>query len=215
MFSQKYTITSPLMSRRSLRSIRNTKKRPRRRRGKEKGTRFAQIIIEPFRISKPFSGQLDPANHKTIVDIQRENYEKNANAKGKGRVLPGSEDEIDQMDVDVDVEDMQSEVDEADMNFKPMPDAGGIEALREKLQTKIALLRRAGRPMNGEAGDKDDLLEERRRQRAAMRERRRKETKDKIRREEEMKGKKTKGKERRDTGTVAKVGFREICRPRD
>jgi hypothetical protein len=61
-----------------------------------------------------------------------------------------------------------------------------------------------------EAGDKDDLLEERRRQRAAMRERRRKETREKIRTEEEMKGKKSKDKEKeerenRDKGNVTKV----------
>lgn len=111
------------------------------------------------------------------------------------------------MDVNVSLEDvlLQSEDDDADMDLKPMPEAGGIEVLREKLHTKIALLRR-GRPMNEEAGDKDDLLEERRRQRAAMRERRRRETKEKIRREEEMKAKKTKVKEKKHRD-VAKVGF--------
>jgi len=112
-------------------------------------------------------------------------------------------------------DDRQSDDEEADMDLKPMPDAGGIDVLREKLQAKIALLRRGGRPMDGEAGDKDDLLEERRRQRGAMRERRRKETKEKIRREEEMKAKKTKGKEKghRDTGKVAKVSPSELYSP--
>jgi hypothetical protein len=62
----------------------------------------------------------------------------------------------------------------------------------------------------GEAGDRDELLEERRRQRAAMRERRWKETKEKIRKEEEMKGKKGKDREKekrenRDKGNLTKV----------
>jgi hypothetical protein len=121
------------------------------------------------------------------------------------------------MDVDANPEDegMQSEVDELNMDLKPMPEAGGIEVLREKLHAKIALLRRNGRPVNGEAGDRDDLLEERRQQRAAMRERRRKETKEKIRREEEMKAKKSKGKEkeRRDTGNATKVGLEQFHCP--
>lgn len=112
-----------------------------------------------------------------------------------------------------DLEVAQSEVDENDLELRPMPEAGGIEVLREKLHAKIERLRRGGRPMDGEAGDKDDLLEERRQQRAAMRERRRKETKEKIRREEEMKVKKMKGKEkdRRQTGNVAKVRVHEFC----
>jgi hypothetical protein len=71
----------------------------------------------------------------------------------------------------------------------------------------MASLRRGGQLVNGEAGDKDGLLEERRRQRAAMRERRRKETKEKRRKEEETKEKKNKGKEKeqRDKGNVTKV----------
>lgn len=160
-------------------------------------------------IPKFSSGQLDPANHKTIVDIQRENHEKKSNAKGKGKVSPDFEDEVDKMDVE---EDGKSQDDDTDMDLKPMPDTSGIEVLREKLHAKIALLRRGGRPMDGEAGDKDDLLEERRRQRAAMRERRRKETKEKIRREHEMKPKKTKGKEKehRDTGKVTKVNLQKF-----
>ena len=58
--------------------------------------------------------------------------------------------------------------------------------------------------------DKDELLEERRRQHAAMRERRWKETKDKIKRAEEAKGKKGKEKEEdmwetRDNAHLTKV----------
>ena len=81
----------------------------------------------------------------------------------------------------------------------PMPSSGSISTLRAKLHARIAALRRGGGGQEsgeGEAGDRDELLEERRRQRAAMREKRRKETKEKIRREEEAKGKKGKGKEK-------------------
>jgi len=67
--------------------------------------------------------------------------------------------------------------------FVPLPTDGGISTLRDKLKSKIASLR----PQRGQAepGSKDELLEERRRQRAAMRERRRKETKERIRKENE------------------------------
>lgn len=141
------------------------------------------------------------------MDIQRENLEKQNDAKGKGKVSPGFEDEM-----DVEDDRQTDDDDEAVVDLKPMPDAGGIDILREKLQAKISLLRRGGLPMDGEAGDKDDLLEERRRQRAAMREKRRKETKERIRREEEMKSKKNKGKEKKhqDAGKVAKVSLEKI-----
>ena len=85
-----------------------------------------------------------------------------------------------------------------------MPQSGSITALRERLHARMASLRRGGKSQSqvgvsggdGEAGDRDELLEERRRQRGAMREKRRKETKEKIRREEEAKGRKGKVKEK-------------------
>ena len=90
----------------------------------------------------------------------------------------------------------------------PLPVNDGIQALKDKLHARMAALRRGGgRPhegANGEANSRDELLEERRQQRAAMRERRRKETKEKIRREAEEKGKKAKGKER-EKGAQIKV----------
>jgi len=116
------------------------------------------------------------------------------------------------MNVDVDMDDLNDEEnsgDDSDVEMQPMPISEGIESLREKLHTKMAQLRRGGRGANFGGSDKDDLLEERRRQRAAMRERRRKETKEKIRREEESKGKK-KDKDKADTrdkGNVTKVRF--------
>lgn len=118
---------------------------------------------------------------------------------------------IEQDDGDSDDNKMDSESDDVDVdgtNIVPMPQSGSITALREKLHARMAALRRGG-IQDGEAGDRDELLEERRRQRAAMREKRRKETKEKIRKEEEAKGKKGKGKEKekdsRPQGHLTKV----------
>ncbi|KAF8905949.1 60S ribosome biogenesis protein Rrp14-domain-containing protein [Gymnopilus junonius] len=164
--------------------------------------------------------KLDPANHKSILDIQQEKHLKSS-AKGKRKASSSSSDsEGDDatpmnVDVDIDMGDLeeeefsnQDEGDDADMELKPMPPTEGIESLRAKLHAKMALLRRGGRGASyGEAGDKDDLLEERRRQRAAMRERRRRETREKIQREEEMRGKK-KDKDKgdtRDKGNITKT----------
>ena len=168
--------------------------------------------------------QLDPANHKSILDIQSEAYLKQSGSgKGKRKASPsGSDsDEDDEgmaVNADVDMEGLGADDDEgtSDVEMQPMAVSGGIEALREKLHSKMARLRRGGErapnPWAREGDkdkDKDDLLDERRRQRAAMRERRRKETREKIRREEEMKTKgKKKDKEKadgRDKGNVTKV----------
>ncbi|KAG5730295.1 Ribosomal RNA-processing protein 14 [Termitomyces sp. T112] len=94
----------------------------------------------------------------------------------------------------------------------PMPSFGGIAQLKEKLHARMLQLRHGGRA-NESTGDggRDELLEERRAQRAAMRERRRRETREKIRREEEAKGRKGKGKdhltpkEKRDKGHLTKT----------
>ena len=131
--------------------------------------------------------QLDPANHKSIIDLQNNIEFQDENDEGDAK--------------------------EAAPEITPMPTSGGIEALRDKLHARMAALRRGGGAgnMNGvEPHDRDELLEERRRQRATMRERRRKETKEKIRRAEEMKGKKGKEKEKdkrenRDKGNMTKV----------
>lgn len=115
------------------------------------------------------------------------------------------------MQVDVDIggdEDAQVAEEE---EFIAMPESGGIDVLRKKLHDRMSKLRNKGRPWGeaGEAGDKDELLEERRRQRAAMRERRRKETREKIKREEETRGKKHKDKrEDKQKGNSAKVRWK-------
>ncbi|KAF9078648.1 surfeit locus protein 6-domain-containing protein [Rhodocollybia butyracea] len=154
--------------------------------------------------------KLDPANQKTIVDLQNQGSTRNSNptkTKGKRKALDSDEendeDEDDDaaMEVDVHLEEAGDDASKGAMDvdantetedFIPMASSSDITTLREKLHAKMAALRRGG-PSN-EAGDRDGLLEERRQQRAAMRERRRKETKEKIRREEASEGKKTKDK---------------------
>lgn len=96
---------------------------------------------------------------------------------------------------------------EEEEKLVPMPESNGIEALRRKLQNRMTELRNRGQSASREAGDRDALLEERRRQRAEMRERRRKETKEKIKREEETRGKKNKEKrEEKQKGSSTRVG---------
>ncbi|EIN14640.1 SURF6-domain-containing protein [Punctularia strigosozonata HHB-11173 SS5] len=171
--------------------------------------------------------KLDPANHKTIVELQHEKaLQKTAAAgssKGKRKAnAPLDEDEDDEgadlsMDVSmqVDGEDGDAPSSVSPEEFVPMA-SGGIATLREKLHNKMAQLRRGKKGprldegRSAEPGSRDELLEERRRQRAVMRERRRKETKEKIRREDEARGKKGKGKEKqeekgRDKGPTTKT----------
>ncbi|CDO77427.1 hypothetical protein BN946_scf184857.g34 [Trametes cinnabarina] len=167
--------------------------------------------------------KLDPANNKTILDIQSEalaaraqavSHQTKSSSASRKRKSP---DHAGSDNSDSDSGDQHHSTDEhgheheneggmdIDMNAPPvpMPESGGIQALREKLHARMEQLRNKGkgRPfsdaVSGEPGSRDELLEERRRQRAAMRERRRKETKEKIRREEERRGKgKEKGKEK-------------------
>ncbi|TRM65489.1 surfeit locus protein 6-domain-containing protein [Schizophyllum amplum] len=101
--------------------------------------------------------RLDPSKNKTIVDLQKE--------------AAGNED--DAMDVDLNAE----EDGHSDSEIVPMQ-AGGANALREKLHARMAQLR-YGRGANAIHG-KDALIEERRR---TMRERRRKETKERRKQE--------------------------------
>ncbi|KAJ7259588.1 surfeit locus protein 6-domain-containing protein [Mycena haematopus] len=159
--------------------------------------------------------KLDPENHKTVIDLQNESAR--ASVKGKRKAVDDDdeshEDDID-MDVDLDLRG-DSDGDDAMEDIVPMPESGGIEALREKLHARMTALRRGGPRFDSvnatPLGDKDALLNERRLQRAAMRERRRKETKEKIRREEEIKGKgKGKDKEKdkaanRDKGNITQA----------
>ena len=80
------------------------------------------------------------------------------------------------------------DVDDLDVDITPMPSTQGIQALRDKLHAKMDQLRR--NRVGDQPETKDELLEERRKQRGLMRDRRRKETKEKIRLEKEEKEKK-------------------------
>lgn len=80
------------------------------------------------------------------------------------------------------------DVDHTDVEITPMPSVQGIQALRDKLHAKMGQVRR--NRTGNQPETKDELLEERRRQRGLMRDRRRKETKEKIRLEKEVKEKK-------------------------
>jgi hypothetical protein len=80
------------------------------------------------------------------------------------------------------------DVDHVEVEVTPMPSVRGIQALRDKLHARMDQLRRNGTGNQPET--KDELLEERRKQRGLMRDRRRKETKEKIRLEKEAKEKK-------------------------
>ncbi|KAM6504147.1 Surfeit locus protein 6 domain containing protein [Amanita muscaria] len=181
-----------------------------------------QAIKEASKKAK--KAKLDPENNKSVLDLQQEAAEEEAKAKQKGKqkadeeeedgVSENSPDEDGEMDLSVDVEmDDAEESDEGEEqqqqqqdDIVPMPESGGIEELRKKLHARMAKLRRVNN--GGEAADKDGLLEERRRQRAAMRERRRKELREKKRREAEMKNKKTK-----DKGPQTKVAQTQLLVP--
>lgn len=161
--------------------------------------------------------QLDPANNKTIIELQEEAaLKKGAGAsKKKGKPREPSDDEDDEgSDVEnlkLDIDGMEVDDDDSDdsnhgaddeaVEYKPMVASGSIETLRARLRARVDELQQKNGPKNkpGDAGSKDELLEECRLQRAAMRERRRKETKERIRREEEERGKKGKGREKQQT----------------
>ncbi|KAL5497871.1 hypothetical protein ACEPAH_2802 [Sanghuangporus vaninii] len=172
--------------------------------------------------------KLDPANNKTIIELQEEAALLNKNntafkKNGKAREAGNDDDdedndagsgvegvELDMDRMDVDGEDVSADENIASgegenvVKFKPMEASASIEDLRAKLRARMEELRQKnGRnklasQSNGDPGSKDELLEERRKQRAAMREKRRKETKEKKRREEEER-KKGKDKERQQT----------------
>ncbi len=77
------------------------------------------------------------------------------------------------------------------VDVSDLPNSGdGPQQLKEKLHAKIVSLKR--KTDDGDANDKDELLEQRRQQRAELREKRRKETKERIRKEKEQKVKKKK-----------------------
>ncbi|KAH6902022.1 surfeit locus protein 6-domain-containing protein [Coprinopsis sp. MPI-PUGE-AT-0042] len=155
---------------------------------KQKGVKHAAEVAAAKQDAK--RRKLDPDQQKTIIDIQNEA----AKAKSKGGEEDSDEWEDDDISMAVDGDldgdsgdDAAMDEDDAEgSKFVPMPSAeGGIAALRQRLHDKVDKLRKNKRGV--EPTSKDDLLEERRQQRAALRERRRKETKDRIRKERDLK----------------------------
>ncbi|KIM57726.1 hypothetical protein SCLCIDRAFT_1219246 [Scleroderma citrinum Foug A] len=143
--------------------------------------------------------KLDPANQKSIVELQNDaalqHEQPSRQDKGKRKApLPplsdsdssGSDSECEGKDSD---EDAMMHVDIEPV--VPMPQSESITSLRHKLHARMATLRRGGGAV--EPSDKDALLEERRRQRAALREKRRKETNERKRAEKAKANEKDKG----------------------
>ncbi|KAF5339152.1 hypothetical protein D9611_011198 [Ephemerocybe angulata] len=105
--------------------------------------------------------QLDPANQKTIIDIQNEQNTE----EGSDESDSGSDGGV---DVDVSFEGADEDEDESndeggdeeEREYVPMPSGGGINTLRQKMQSKIAGFRQ--QRGQAEPGSKDELLEERR-----------------------------------------------------
>ncbi|KAI0265439.1 surfeit locus protein 6-domain-containing protein [Gloeopeniophorella convolvens] len=135
--------------------------------------------------------KLDPANNKTVLDLQSERLATNGKGKQKASTPDDSDGDppfVATIDIDVDMEDGGSDAEEEATPAVPLSQSESIVALRAKLHAKMDALRNKKRGF-GQGNSRDELLEERRLQRAAMRERRRKETKEKIQREKERKGK--------------------------
>ncbi|TFK22432.1 SURF6-domain-containing protein [Coprinopsis marcescibilis] len=161
---------------------------------KQKGVKHAAELAAAKQDAK--RRKLDPEQQKSILEIQAE-YAKSKSLKGAADSSDVSDDEDEDVDMEVqfdndnDSEDDDDNVDENndedDDDLVPMPSAeGGIAVLRQKLHDKIDRLRNRNRGTWYEASSKDELLEERRQQRAALRERRRKETRERLRRESEL-----------------------------
>ncbi|KAH9034709.1 surfeit locus protein 6-domain-containing protein [Lactarius pseudohatsudake] len=126
------------------------------------------------------------SNNKTVLDLQSDQHTSTSKGKHKAPTLDDSDGEAISSELDVHMDDSDPEDDPAPI--VPLPQSESIETLRAKLHAKIEAMRIKKRG-DGEGNSKDELLEERRLQRASMRERRRKETKEKIRKEKESKGK--------------------------
>ena len=117
-------------------------------------------------------------------------------------------------EADFHIQDAESDSVEDTNHDVPLSRPESIETLRAKLHAKIEAMRSKKRG-DAEWNSKDELLEERRRHRAALRERRRNETKAKIRREKERKGKtKEKAKESAPHTKVSSLCWRWLVSER-
>ncbi len=131
--------------------------------------------------------QLNPANNKSILEIQTDRLASDSKGKQKAPTPDDSDGDVLQPGTDFQMQDIESDPEEEALLAVPLSRPESVETLRAKLHAKIDAIRGKNRGDNGNS--KDELLEERRLHRAALRERRRKETKAKIQREKERKGK--------------------------
>lgn len=131
--------------------------------------------------------QLNPANNKTILDIQSDRATANSKGKQKSHKSDDSNGDALSGEADFHMEGAESDSVKGANHDVPLSRPESIETLRAKLHAKIEGMRSKKRG-DAQGNSKDELLEERRRHRAALRERRRKETNAKIRREKERKG---------------------------
>ncbi len=132
--------------------------------------------------------QLNPANNQNILEIQNDRLASDSKGKQKAPTPDDSGGDELQPEIDFHMQDVESGPEEEASHAVPLSRPESIETLRAKLHAKIGAIRSKKRGDN-EGNSRDELLEERRLHRAALRERRRKETKAKIQREKERKGK--------------------------
>lgn len=142
------------------------------------------------------------------MDIQNDRLASDSKGKQKAPTPDDSDGDELQPEADFLMQDAESDLDDDASHAVPLSRPQSIETLRAKLHAKIDAARSKKRGDN-EGSSKDELLEERRLHRAALRERRRKETKAKIQRERERKGK-PKEKSEKTTTLPAKVSH--TCR---
>lgn len=158
-------------------------------------------------VAERMAQQLDPANNKSVVDLQKEAADSKAqlSKKGKGK-QKATQDSVDSDDPDVDMADLSDESAASDDDGsppKPMPSYESISTLRSKLHARIDSFKR-DRGAPGEPGSRDELLEEQRRKRGLLRENRRQATRERKRKEEAGKPKKPAAQDR-DKGHQTKV----------
>ncbi|KAG8875571.1 hypothetical protein FRB98_007732 [Tulasnella sp. 332] len=143
----------------------------------KKETAPKQAVKEASKKGK--RAKLDPANHKTIIDLQREAAAESSKKKGKGKATQDDESESkadSDAAMDVDDDDAMDVDRAASTQYKPLPKAESITDLRAKLHARIAELRsqrnknkNKAPPLassaDGEPASKDDLLAQSRRSR--------------------------------------------------
>jgi len=142
--------------------------------------------------------QLDPANLKSVEDVQAErrmdmevDFEEEE-GDGEGEDDDGEDDDDEAEGKDDDEEDDEKE---SALPEVPAPRRASIAELRERLHSKIQMLHQQRHPheanASGAPSTKEELLEERRRQRGEMRDRRRRERKEARRQAKAQAGKAT------------------------